>query len=88
MFTHIKLTRGDREYLDRVRAHEQHFTFGLNVGKPGCKIPMTGLRWRPTVQPIALEWWETDFAAAEFVPQRQRSVDDRHELGELQARRV
>ena len=38
MFTHIKLTRGDREYLDRVRAHEQHFTFGLNVGMPGCKI--------------------------------------------------
>jgi hypothetical protein len=58
MFTNIKLTRGDREYLDRVRAHERHFTFGLNVGKPGCKIPATGLRWRPTVQPIALEWWE------------------------------
>jgi hypothetical protein len=49
MFTHIRLTYGEREYLDRVRAHEHHFTFGLNVGKPGCKIPTTGLHWRPTV---------------------------------------
>ena len=47
MFTHIELTCGDREYLDRVRAHERHFTFGLNVGRPGCKIPPTGLRLAP-----------------------------------------
>jgi hypothetical protein len=57
MFTHIKLTRGERAYVDRVRAHERHFTFGLNVGKAGCKVPTAGLDWRPTVQPIALEWW-------------------------------
>ena len=43
--------------MDRVRAHERHFTFGLNVGKAGCKVPTAGLDWRPTVQPIALEWW-------------------------------
>jgi hypothetical protein len=58
MFTQIKLMRGQPEYLDRIRAHERHFTFGLNVGKPGCKIPETGFRWRPTVQPIALDRWD------------------------------
>jgi hypothetical protein len=58
MFTHIRLTYGERGYLDRVRTHERHFTFGLNIGQPGCKIPPTGLQWRPTVQPIALEWWQ------------------------------
>lgn len=58
MFTHIKLTRGSADYLDRVRAHDHHFTFGLNVGQPGCRVPLAGLQWRPTVQPIALEWWE------------------------------
>lgn len=67
MFTQIKLTREltreKQEYLDRVRAHEQHFTFGLNVGKPGCKIPQIGLRWRPTVQPIALDWWDRPLMA-------------------------
>ena len=57
MFTHIRLTY-DRGYLDRVRAHERHFTFGLNIGKPRCKIPSAGIDWCPTVQPIALDWWE------------------------------
>lgn len=58
MFTHIKLTRGSKDYLDRVLSHDKHYTFGLNVGQPGCKVPTAGLTWRPTVQPIAREWWE------------------------------
>lgn len=58
MFTHIKLTRGSKEYLDRVLSHDKHYTFGLNVGQPGCKVPTAGLKWLPTVQPIAREWWE------------------------------
>jgi hypothetical protein len=58
MFTHIKLSRGSQDFLDRVHAHEDHFTFGLNVGQANCHLPLNGLRWRPTVQPIALDWWE------------------------------
>ncbi len=58
MFTHIKLTRGSKEYLDRVLGHEKHFTFGLNVGQANCKMPTSGLDWRPTVQPISLDWWQ------------------------------
>lgn len=58
MFTHIKLTRGSKDYLDRVLSHDKHYTFGLNVGQPGCKVPTAGLKWLPTVQPIAREWWE------------------------------
>jgi len=45
------------EYAARVRAHDSHFTFGLNVGGPGCLAPDTGIRWRKTVQPIALDRW-------------------------------
>ena len=59
MFTQIGLTGdGKSDYLDRVRSHEKHYTFGLNVGKPGCHVPTAGLTWRPTVQPIAIDWWE------------------------------
>jgi hypothetical protein len=57
MFTHIKLAKGNQSYMDRVRAHDRHFTFGLHIGKPGCKVPSAGLDWHPTVQPIALDWW-------------------------------
>jgi hypothetical protein len=45
------------DYAARVRAHDSHFTFGLNVGRPGCLVPDTGIRWKKTVQPIALEQW-------------------------------
>ena len=45
------------DYAARVRAHDSHFTFGLNVGRPGCLAPETGIRWKKTVQPIALDQW-------------------------------
>lgn len=59
MFTHIGLVDPGREgYHAHLRAHDEHFTFGLNVGQPGCKVPTAGFEWKPTIQPIALEWWE------------------------------
>lgn len=58
MFTHIGLTLPERKaYLDHLLLHQGHFTFGLNVGNFGCKVPTAGIDWRPTIQPIALEWW-------------------------------
>jgi hypothetical protein len=45
------------DYAARVRAHDSHFTFGLNIGGPGCLAPETGIRWRKTVQPVALDHW-------------------------------
>lgn len=59
MFTQINLT-GDKdgERLRRMRAHDRHFTFGLNVGEADCKVPECGLRWLPTVQPVSIRHWE------------------------------
>jgi hypothetical protein len=58
MFTHIGLAADpDSEYAKRVRAHERHFSFGLNIGAADCKVPAAGIEWRPTVQPVALEYW-------------------------------
>jgi hypothetical protein len=59
MFTQIGLVHGEKkEFAARVAAHERHFSFGLNIGRPGCAVPEAGLQWRPTVQPIALDWWK------------------------------
>jgi hypothetical protein len=52
------------DYAARVRAHDSHFTFGLNMGGPGCLAPETGIRWRKTVQPIALDHWPFQTSAA------------------------
>jgi hypothetical protein len=45
------------DYAARVRSHDSHFTFGLNIGGPGCLAPETGIRWKKTVQPVSLEHW-------------------------------
>jgi len=52
------------DYAARVRAHDSHFTFGLNVGRPGCLVPEVGIRWKKTVQPIALDYWPIQDEAA------------------------
>ncbi len=65
MFTHIAIATGARpELVERVRAHTAHFTFGLHVGAPTCRVPTAGLTWHPTVQPIALECWTPWYAEA------------------------
>ena len=64
MFTQIGLaTDPASNYAKHVAAHERHFSFGLNIGKTGCKVPTAGFLWRPTVQPVALDYWTPDTPA-------------------------
>ena len=59
MFTQIGLAADPASnYAKHVAAHERHFSFGLHIGHAGCKVPQAGFHWRPTVQPIALEYWK------------------------------
>lgn len=53
-------TSGDdeRERVDMLRRHHVHFTFGENVGAPGCKVPTALFDWIPTRQPIVLDCFE------------------------------
>jgi hypothetical protein len=47
----------DTWYRDFFAGHDALFTFGLNIGAPGCTIPETPLRWQTTVQPVVLDFW-------------------------------
>ena len=58
MFCQIGLNDlAQAEYNARVRAHDSHFSFGLNLGSPDCRVPGTGIQWKKTVQPVALQHW-------------------------------
>jgi len=58
MFTQIGMLETKKSaFAEQVAAHERHFSFGMNIGQPGCKVPTAGLNWLPTVQPISLAWW-------------------------------
>jgi hypothetical protein len=59
MFTQVGLLKTNPDVLDRVRAHDFHFTFAENIGAPDCRIPDAGFKWIPTRQPIVLDWWPT-----------------------------
>jgi hypothetical protein len=36
------------------------FTYGENVGQPGCDMPTAGFRWIPTRQPVVLDLWTSN----------------------------
>jgi hypothetical protein len=43
--------------MGKIRAHTSHFSYGRNIGLPGCSIPDLGFTWHPTTQPLVLSLW-------------------------------
>lgn len=41
----------------RLAGHDLYFTIGENIGRSGCTIPVDGILWHPTRQPVVLEDW-------------------------------
>ncbi|HXG11664.1 MAG TPA: hypothetical protein VNK04_18055 [Gemmataceae bacterium] len=37
--------------------YHTHFSYGANIGRPGCTIPTRGVCWLPTVPPVVPELW-------------------------------
>lgn len=54
----IKVAQGDAATIAMLAAHDTHFSYGGNFGKPDCKLPLEKFRWQPTVQPVVLDLWE------------------------------
>jgi hypothetical protein len=48
---------------DRLDGHDFYFTFGENLGRPGCSVPTNGIDWRPTRPAVVLEEWPVVAAA-------------------------
>jgi hypothetical protein len=55
-FTQIR-HRASSAARDRAAAHTAFFSFGENIGQPGCTIPSDGFPWQPTRQPIVMDAW-------------------------------
>jgi hypothetical protein len=54
----IEVARGRRFTLDLLAAHTHHFSFGENLGAPDCGVPLSRFDYRPTRQPVVLDWWD------------------------------
>lgn len=46
-----------------INEHHVHFSYGVNIGRPGCTIPTAGVDWLPTVPPVVPELWDGASAA-------------------------
>ena len=57
MFTQIGLALGMQEVINRIGAHDFHFTFAEHINAPDCRVPHGGLKWIPTRQPVVLDWF-------------------------------
>ena len=44
--------------INQLRKHDIFFSFGENIGKPGCLVPSGVFDWRPTRQPIVLDCFD------------------------------
>ena len=73
MFTQVALASGKQDVIDRIGAHDFHFTFAENINARDCRVPAAGFRWIPTRQPIVLEWWDPPLPPS-LSPQRGEDV--------------
>lgn len=58
----IKVDRGVDSTIDYLKRHHALFTFGENVGSAAFPVPLHGLKWHPTRQPVVTDLWKTDRA--------------------------
>jgi hypothetical protein len=54
----LEVARGDQAAIDVLDVHTAHFSFGERLGLPGCTLPVGSTDYRPTRQPVILDWWE------------------------------
>ncbi len=59
----IKVDLGSEPTRAFLARHCARFTFGENVGRPEFPVPLHGLAWLPTRQPVVTDFWREDRAA-------------------------
>jgi glycosyltransferase involved in cell wall biosynthesis len=54
VITQVKMAMGEKDFVDRVEAHDIHFSFGELISSGSNN---KGITWLPTRQPIFLDEW-------------------------------
>jgi hypothetical protein len=56
-FTQLWVVETDQAATDIYGEQDLYFTLGGNIGLPRCSVPTLGICWRPTYNPVILDWW-------------------------------
>ena len=54
-------TRDQAYSVDLILKHDLFFTYAENIGDPSCAVPLCGLSWKSTRQPIVMDDWPFTF---------------------------
>jgi len=68
VYEQFKIASGEASSLGFLKAHDVLFTYGENLGKPDCPVPLKQFTWHTTRPPVVTDMWEdrTDPAAVYF----------------------
>lgn len=77
----IEVEEGRQFTIDLLSAHTHHFTYGENLGASDCLVPTTTFRYRPTRQPIVLDWWAPPAGQFEDVAGRFTTIANWQQSG-------
>lgn len=58
----IKIDLGESATRDYLAEHAVLFTFGEAIGTARFPVPLQGMKWLPTRQPVVTDLWRTDHA--------------------------
>jgi hypothetical protein len=53
----LGVAEGDPKTIEQLAAHDVLFTYGENLGRPDCGVPIERFTWLPTRQPVVLDFW-------------------------------
>jgi hypothetical protein len=53
----LRVANGDLCLLERLQAHQAHFSYGENIGSFDCPVPALPFATKPMRQPVVLDYW-------------------------------
>jgi hypothetical protein len=70
--TQVRVAKGDEKQIRKLDRYHHYFTYGENLGKADCAVPVTRYPWLPMRPPVCLDLWQTDAPPAE--PARMTTI--------------
>jgi len=58
VYEQLRIALGEASSLGFLASHDVLFTYGENLGRPGCPVPLADFEWKTTRPPVVLECWQ------------------------------
>jgi hypothetical protein len=56
----VAVANGEQGVIEELDSYNALFTYGENIGTPGCVVPVVRYQWQSTRPPVCLDWWRPE----------------------------